>query len=268
LRGAVLLRAAVLLLTTLLVACTSSSQAGSPPEAQPSPAAPTSTAASAAGTATTAIGIPPIESVATTTIPLTTSFPFPFPTARPGIAVGELPGGGTVDPLVTDSRLFLLGDSVMGAMRPGNTDQARKVLAPLGWKVTIDAVDGRFPAEAIDVLRQRRAEIGQVVVILIGNNYGGDERLMGQQFDTMLALLAGVPRVVFLTVEEFTADRAEVNRELRREAARDARVQLVDWNRLVSATAGANIADGLHLTPFGAALLARAIADAVGPAPR
>jgi lysophospholipase L1-like esterase len=181
--------------------------------------------------------------------------------------VGQLPGGGTVDPRVTDNRLFLLGDSVMGTMRPGNTDEARKVLEPLGWKVTLDAADGRFADEAISVLRDRRKDIGQVVVILIGNNYGGDEKLMARQFDTMLALLDGVPRIVFLTVEEAAAKQAEVNAELRRIAA-DPRVTLVDWNAVVKSTQGANRPDGLHLTPFGAAVLARTIADAVGPAPR
>src|SRR5262249_50493486 len=216
---------------------------------------------------TTPIRRPPPAPPRPAPTPPKTPFFFPSPTPGRGMAAGQLPGGGTADPRVTDNRLFLLGDSVMGTMRAGNTDEARKVLQPLGWKVTLDAVDGRFPAEAIDVLRARRREIGQVVVILIGNNYGGDENLMAQQFDTMVALLTGVPRIVFLTVEEFTADRAEVNKELRRVAATNPQVQLVDWNSVVSTTTGANLPDGLHLTPFGAAVLARTIADAVGPAP-
>jgi len=152
----------------------------------------------------------------------------------------------------------------MGTLRSGNT--ARNVLEPLGWKVTLDAVDGRFADAAITVLRNRRRDIGQVVVILIGNNYGGNEELMGRQFDTMLSLLDGVPRIVFLTVEEYEAKQAEVNAELRRVAA-DPRVTLVDWNTIVKGTLGANRPDGLHLTPFGAGVLARTIADAVGPAP-
>jgi hypothetical protein len=186
---------------------------------------------------TTTIPVGPTDS--TTTIPGASSYPFPFPTARPGIPVGQLPGGGTVDPRVTDNRLFLLGDSVLDTMGQGNTDEARKVLEPLGWKVTLDAVDGRFADDAISVLRDRRKDIGHVVVILTGNNYGGDEKLMARQFDTMLALLDGVPRIVFLTVEEFAAKQAEVNTELRRIAA-DPRVTLVDWNAVVKGTRGAN----------------------------
>jgi hypothetical protein len=266
------LTAARLLAALLLLGGCASSHTGSPAEASPGatptnpPATPVPTTVDAPTAATTTIPPGNASTAPTTTIPAATSYPFPFPTARPGIPVGQLPGQGTVDPRITDSRLFLLGDSVMGTMRPNDTDEARKVLAPLGWRVTLDAVDGRFAAEAITVLRQRRSEIGQVVVILIGNNYGGDEKLMGQQFDTMLALLDGVPRIVFLTVEEFDAQQAEVNAELRRIAA-DPRVTLVDWNATVKATNGANRPDGLHLTSFGAAVLARTIADAVGPAP-
>jgi hypothetical protein len=231
------LKAARLLAAVVLLGACASSQAGSPPEANPggAPAPPASESATAAGTtmaATTTIPSTTASTASTTTIPPPTSYPFPFPTARPGIAVGQLPGQGTVDPRVTDNRIFLLGDSVMGTMRPSNTDEARKVLEPLGWKVTLDAVDGRFADEAITVLRQRRREIGQVVVILIGNNYGGNEQLMGQQLDTMLALLDGVPRIVFLTVEEVVAKQAQVNAELRRIAA-DPRVSLVDWNAIV-----------------------------------
>ena len=200
----------------------------------------------------------------TTTIPTAPSSLSPFPTARPGIPVDQLPADSTVEAGITDNRLFLLGDSVMGTLRSGNT--ARNVLEPLGWKVTLDAVDGRFADAAITVLRNRRRDIGQVVVILIGNNYGGNEELMGRQFDTMLSLLDGVPRIVFLTVEEYEAKQAEVNAELRRVAA-DPRVTLVDWNTIVKGTLGANRPDGLHLTPFGAGVLARTIADAVGPAP-
>jgi hypothetical protein len=208
-----------------------------------------------------------VSTVVTTTIPGGAVATGPFPTARPGIPVGQLPGNGTVDPRISDDRLFLLGDSVMNTMSQANTDEARKVLEPLGWRVTMDAVDGRFTDQAVDVLRQRRKDIGQVVVILIGNNYGGDEKAIGAQFDTMLSLLAGVPKIVFLTVEEFQADRAEVNRELQRVTSIDRRVTLVDWNSVVRSAPGANRPDGLHLTPFGAAVLARTIADAVGPAP-
>jgi hypothetical protein len=258
-------RAARLLVAGLLLGACASSPTGAPPEANPGGAPPGPASSPTVATVPTTT-IPASRTDATTTIPGASSYPFPFPTARPGIAVGELPGGGTVDTRVADNRLFLLGDSVMATMRAGNTDEARKALEPLGWKVTLDAADGRFADEAITVLRDRRKDIGQVVVILIGNNYGGDERLIGRQLDTMVALLDGVPRVVFLTVEEFAAKQAQVNAELRRIAA-DPRVTLVDWNAVVKNAPGANRPDGLHLTPFGAAVLARTIADAVGPAP-
>jgi hypothetical protein len=168
---------------------------------------------------------------------------------------------------VTDKRVFLLGDSVMAAMNPGYTNAAYKVLTPLGWQVTIDAKESRAPINGIQVLRTRRKDIGQVAVILLGNNYGGDEEIWLHQVQEMLDALNGVPVVVFLTVEEYKPDRAEVNDALRQAAASDPRVVLVDWNTISKSVPGAIAHDGLHLNPSGATLMAQAIANAIGLAP-
>jgi hypothetical protein len=199
------------------------------------------------------------------TAPTTTTVPAPTTT------VTVPPGSDWHAPAfrltgVSDNRVFLLGDSVMAAMNPGYTNAANKVLDPLGWKVTIDARESRSPINGIQVLRTRRKDIGQVAVILLGNNYGGNKSIWAGQVQQMLSALDGVPVVVFLTVEEYQPNRADVNAVLR-DAASDPRVVLVDWNAISASVPGAIAHDGLHLNPSGATVMAQSIANAIGLAP-
>jgi len=178
-----------------------------------------------------------------------------------------VPAPTTTTAAISDARIFIMGDSVMAAMNPNYTDEARKVLTPRGWKVTIDAKESRFPLAGLHVLQARRAEIGQVVVIQMANNYGGNEQIWGQQIDQMFAALAGVPKVVFLTVGEFRPDRRQVNAELRAALARHPNMVLADWNAVASRDSSLLAGDGLHLTGKGAQAIATLIAATVGNAP-
>jgi hypothetical protein len=168
---------------------------------------------------------------------------------------------------ITDARIFLMGDSVMAALNPNYTNEARKVLGAFGWKVTIDAKESRFAPAGIQVLKARRAEMGQVVVIQISNNYNGNEQQWAGQIDTMFDVLDGIPVVVFLTVSEFRPDRRGVNAELESALKRHPNMLLADWNKL-GASAPAYLAkDGLHLNPKGAQAMAELIAGTVGIGP-
>jgi hypothetical protein len=217
---------------------------------------------------TTTVGPGRREGPTTAPAPTTSSLTLPPFTAKPGIPVGELPVDSPIS-VGTDNRVFLLGDSVMATLKPSDTNAAARDIVPLGWHVTIDAEVGRRPEQAIDVLRRRQSEIsGGVAVLLIGNNYGGNQEIWGRQFQTMLDLLRDVPRIIVLTVEVYRTSQAAVNDEIYKAASLNPRVQVVDWDRVSRGTPGTNIADGLHLTPAGATLLATTIANALGPAPR
>ena len=168
---------------------------------------------------------------------------------------------------ITDARIFLMGDSVMAALNPDYTDEAHKVLGAFGWDVTIDAAESRFPTAGIEVLKARRREMGQVVVIQMSNNYGGDEGQWARQIDTMFDVLDGIPEVVFLTVSEFRADRREVNAELRAALKRHPNMLLADWNALGASSPSFLANDGLHLSPKGAHAMAVLIASEVGIGP-
>jgi hypothetical protein len=168
---------------------------------------------------------------------------------------------------ITDARIFLMGDSVMAALNPNYTDEAHKILGAFGWHVTIDAAESRFPTAGIEVLRARRREMGQVVVIQMSNNYGGDEAQWARQIDTMFDVLDGIPEVVFLTVSEFRADRRGVNAELRAALERHPNMLLADWNAVGASSPSFLANDGLHLSPKGAHAMAVLIASVVGIGP-
>lgn len=169
-------------------------------------------------------------------------------------------------PVLDDDRIFLLGDSVLAATGPDYAGTALDALEALGWQVEMDAKESRPAGVGADVIEAHRDEIGDVAVILLGNNYNGDEAEFDADVGQMIAALDGVPWIVFLTVQEFRSDRREVNDVLAR-WAETGRVTVVDWNAVVSGTKGANGGDGLHLTRLGSQLLADFVAGTVGPAP-
>lgn len=169
-------------------------------------------------------------------------------------------------PPLEDDRIFLLGDSVLAATGPDYAGTALVALEALGWHVEMDAKESRPASVGAEVIAAHGDDIGDVVVILLGNNYDGDADAFDAEVGKMIAALDGVPWIVFLTVQELRKNRHEVNDVLAR-WAETGRVTVVDWNAVVSSTKGANGGDGLHLTNAGARLLADFVAGTVGPAP-
>ncbi len=135
------------------------------------------------------------------------------------------------------------------------------------WQVNLDGKESRFFPAGLDVLRARRSEIGQVVVIQMGDNYLGNESTFRSGIDQAMSILSGVRWVVFVTVFEFQPDRAEVNNELRAAAARYPNIRLADWNAYEQAHPGHTSSDGLHLKPSGADLMAGLVASVVNSLP-
>ena len=170
----------------------------------------------------------------------------------------------TLPPQVTQNHVFVLGDSVLlGA--------ANEIPAALpGWQVIVDAKVSRFLNQGIEVLQARRAEIGEggVVVIQQGNNYLGSEQQFREEIDQTMAVLARVPKVVWLTVAEFRADRADVNKEILEAAQRYPNIVLADWNGVWLPNRVAFTShDGLHLKRPGANAMAALIAQTLGSPP-
>ena len=76
---------------------------------------------------------------------------------------------------VKGNRVIIIGDSVMASTsrRYGNTMCG--ALVPLGWQVELDAETSRFIQFGNKVLDKRLSAGWDASVILLGNNYGGDQ---------------------------------------------------------------------------------------------
>ena len=176
-------------------------------------------------------------------------------------------------PVITDNRVFLVGDSITESISSRYSGAVCDALNPLGWDVTVDAVMGRQTADAVQSLRAHLTDVGQVMVVLIGHNDGIDPANYRTQLDRLIALVPEVRRIYLLTNYQFEKGRDRMNAVLQQEAAADGtggpddRIELVDWNTVVSGVKGAIRQDGLHLTSIGQEALAGTIASALGLAP-
>jgi hypothetical protein len=171
--------------------------------------------------------------------------------------VGELAAG---------NRMLMIGDSVLASTsrRYGNT--MCQALVPLGWQLELDAESGRFIDFGRRVLRDRFASGWDVVVVMLGNNYGGDEVVFRRELDSILDSVGDLP-VLLLTVTEFRPDRAEVNRIVWEESLERDNVQVLDWAGGSAMHPDWLGGDGLHLSESGRVAIALSMADAVGQAP-
>ncbi|MGQ0595615.1 MAG: hypothetical protein ACT4QB_24165 [Gammaproteobacteria bacterium] len=170
---------------------------------------------------------------------------------RRATLAARLPLGNTV---------FVLGDSVL----LGTKDIMPAALS--GWVVRFDAKGSRRLSQGIHVLRARRAEIGRVVVIQLGNNYIAGEGSYAKQIEEAMQVVNGVDRVVWITVAEKYPNRAAINQAIRAAPARWGRIVVGDWAKIIAAHPEYAY-DGLHLKPAGRKAMAALIASKVGLAP-
>jgi lysophospholipase L1-like esterase len=177
------------------------------------------------------------------------------------------------EPVITDNRVYLVGDSITESISSRYSGAVCDALNPLGWAVTVDAAMGRQTTDAVQSLRAHLTDVGQVLVVLIGHNDGIDPENYKTQLDRLIALVPDVRRIYLLTNYQFEKGRDRMNAVLQQEAAADGtggpddRIELVDWNTVVSGVKGAIRQDGLHLTSIGQEALAGTIASALGLAP-
>jgi hypothetical protein len=149
-----------------------------------------------------------------------------------------------------------LGDSVM----LGAADALRRAIGP----IELDAAVSLQVAPAIERLRARRAAgpLPDVVVVHVGNN----GTFTARQFDQMMGVLAGVRRVVVVTLKVPRSWEGPNNAVLAAGVQRYPGAVLVDWHGASAGRPQLFWSDGMHLRPEGAQLYAGLIAAAVaGP---
>ena len=150
-----------------------------------------------------------------------------------------------------------VGDSVMLG--------AAGALAADVPNLSLDARVGRQMSETLDILRGDRGagRLGQVVVVHMGTN----GFLTRDQFDEMMQILAGVPRVVVLNDKVPRPWQDANDAMLAQAAAAYPSVALVDWRAASTPHPEIFWDDATHLRPQGARFYASLIAARLAPPP-
>ncbi len=193
-------------------------------------------------TVTPEVEIPGNRAPSPTRAPIPPQIPAPAP--PPASAPTCVAAGG---------RVTAIGDSVM----IGATAELQRVIC----NIEVDAAQGRLVSSAVDSLRQQRAAgvLGAVVIVHMGSN----GVFHGSQFDDMMAVLAGVRRVVVVNVKAPREWEAPNNAVLAEGVKRNPNTVLVDWHSLSVKQPNVFWNDGMHLRPEGARLFVELVAAAL-----
>ncbi|MBI3943045.1 MAG: acyltransferase family protein [Chloroflexi bacterium] len=179
----------------------------------------------------------------------------PIPTAPP--QKSEAPPARKVAP--TAAHVTAIGDSVMlGAV---------KEMGKAIEGIDIDAVTGRQAADVLSILRTRQKanQLGSIVIIHTGNNGTFSTR----QFTEMMDILAGVPKVVVITVKVPRRWESLNNTVLADEVQQYPQVLLADWHEISADHPEFFWNDGIHLKPAGAEAFASMLQKLVlAPVPK
>ncbi|HWC69489.1 MAG TPA: acyltransferase family protein [Acidimicrobiales bacterium] len=148
----------------------------------------------------------------------------------------------TTAPPLPEIPIFALGDSVMLGAAP---DLAHT----LGAGTLVDARVSRQFTEGIEITRFLHAtgQLGEKVVVHLGNNGSiGPNRI-----SELMAELADVDDVLFLTVRVPRGWEAPNNQLLAQEVARFPNARLIDWRAVSEGHTDWFYGDGIHLRPEG-----------------
>jgi hypothetical protein len=131
------------------------------------------------------------------------------------------------------------------------------------WDLTFDARESRSTTDGLVIVQRWRSSIRDAIVIQLGTNDGGIPSYYRIHVDNILDSLRGVPLVVWLTMAHARAYYAVDDRVIRSELSTHPNTVLGDWNAALPD--GGAYGDGLHLTPTGAAAMARLTRRILGP---
>jgi lysophospholipase L1-like esterase len=217
------------------------------------------TTATLARPSTTLPAATTVAATAPTTLAATTLPPTTLPPTTPAPTTVPTTPAPTTIPKVVPGRVVLVGDSVMAALDPNYTDAAREVLGAAGWKVDIDAAVNRSTIQGGNVVAGLHPAAGDTVVLMLGHNDAGSTKVFGPRVEAVLARLAGVQRVYWLTMRE--PRYAEANGVLAAAQATHPNLHLIPW--AASIQPGWTAKDGLHLNGSGATGMAQLILQAI-----
>jgi hypothetical protein len=185
----------------------------------------------------------------------------PSPTASGPSKTGAPSGNGS-DPAKPDrvrpinlrtQHVTAVGDSVLLGAR----DALRRLIP----RTTLDATISRQPYQLIDRVKERErvGRLASVLVIHTGTNGIPDVA----DLHDLLRSLSDLKRIVLVTVRSPVPWADASNHNIAEAAKGMSNVVVADWASASAGQRGDFYPDGTHLTPKGAALFARTIAEAI-----
>lgn len=167
-----------------------------------------------------------------------------------------------------ESNVFLVGDSVLSALNPNDTNYAQAIIAKDQWHVSIDAkpcrcattpgCKGGTPESVKNVLTKRGDLSSSVVVIMVGHNDMRNASFRSKVAD-ILEVAKKSPMVFWVTMREISQSYRVANGILAEEANKRKNVRLVHWETQSNGQPSWFARDGVHLKTQGARMLAQAI---------
>ena len=165
--------------------------------------------------------------------------------------------------------VFIVGDSVLSALNPKDTNAAQSIIGAANWEVEINAkpcrrattagcMKGGVPESVSDVLKNHSPKKGGAVVVMIGHN---DERNVSFQkkVQSINSQLSGCSQVFWITMREISESYKRANQMIKTEAANHKNVRVIDWDAESKSQSTWVAGDGVHLKTVGAKALARLI---------
>jgi putative Ig domain-containing protein len=191
------------------------------------------------------------------------------------VLVAGAPGGSAADVRVT-----IFGDSAATAME---YDPAAKRILSRGIDLELELAacrrlgdtscpyDGVRPPNVIDRAKELGADLGPVVVVVVG--YNDYEANYAENIDDAIAAFrkAGVQHVLWATLRAGRQSYVDMNDMILAAAKKYPEITVLDWDALSKDQPDWFQPDGIHLTPPGAEGMAAMIEDALvglGVAPK
>lgn len=180
----------------------------------------------------------------------------------------ELPllDGEILGPRAGGNRLLVIGDSIFESTSRRYGGEMCEALVPLGWRVAVEAKAGELVGFGRRVLEERLGEGWDAAVVFLGTNFGGTQQNYEADLTRIVESLSPRPTLL-LTATLFRDSMKLVNESIRRVASLYPNVSVLDWGT-ASVQPGLLNRDNIHPTDAGRAVLAAAVASAVGNAPR
>jgi len=151
-----------------------------------------------------------------------------------------LPSTAPCTPVTVPGGVYAVGDSVM--------IDAQGPLQGCVSNIQVNAAVSRQWSDGETILRQVMVGASPPSVVVVGLGTNGP--ITDSDFDTMMSILPGASRVVFVTVHVDRSWQAQVNGVLARGVARYPKAVLADWASLAAQHPEWFYSDGTHL-PIG-----------------